>query len=154
MVWGFDDLRKGAVLHIFDTEVLVLAVCNEGLLGHYPGGLFNNDTVLAVDDYNNKDKGKNHEVRILVIPKKGEESSLPFSVHSPGKQRKGSQVDDPGRHRQVESATLSPKLFFGVFCRILDFLTSLFDLLPGFFHRLIDLLAGALRRAFFFLAAG
>ena len=35
-------------LRFFDTEVLVLAVCNEGLLGHYPGGLFNNDTLLAV----------------------------------------------------------------------------------------------------------
>ena len=35
-------------------------------------------------------------------------------------------------------------LFCGVFCRVLDFLTSLFDLLPGFFCRLIDFLAGAL----------
>jgi hypothetical protein len=46
----------------------------------------------------------------------------------------------------------SQRLFFiGVFCRILDFLTSLFDLLPGFFYRLIDLLAGALHGALFFL---
>ena len=49
----------------------------------------------------------------------------------------------------------SPKLFFiGVFYRILDFITSLFDLLPGFFHRFIDLLAGALNRALLILAAG
>ena len=34
MVWGFDDLRKGAVLHISETEVLISAVCNEGFLGH------------------------------------------------------------------------------------------------------------------------
>jgi hypothetical protein len=34
-------------LRFFDTEVLVLAVCNEGLLGHYPGGPFNNSTLLA-----------------------------------------------------------------------------------------------------------
>jgi len=48
----------------------------------------------------------------------------------------------------------SRRLFFiGVFCRVLDFLTSLFDLLPGFFYRLIDLLAGALRGALFFLAS-
>jgi hypothetical protein len=59
MVWGFDDLRKSVSgSAFFDTEVLVLTVCNKCLLGHYPGGLFNNDTVLAVDDYNNKDKGK------------------------------------------------------------------------------------------------
>jgi len=38
MVWGFDDLRKGAVLHISEAEVLISVVCNEGLLGHYPGG--------------------------------------------------------------------------------------------------------------------
>jgi hypothetical protein len=45
----------------------------------------------------------------------------------------------------------SRRLFFiGVFCRILDFLTSLFDLLPGFFYRLIDLPSGALRGALFF----
>jgi len=48
----------------------------------------------------------------------------------------------------------SQRLFFiGVFCRILDFLTSLFDLLPGFFSRLIDLLASSLRGALFLLAA-
>ena len=47
----------------------------------------------------------------------------------------------------------SPKLFFiGGFCGVLDFITSLFDLLPGFFHRLIDLLAGAFHGALFFLA--
>jgi len=46
------------------------------------------------------------------------------------------------------------RLFFiGVFCRVLDFLAGLFDLLPGFFYRLIDLLAGALRGALFLLAA-
>jgi hypothetical protein len=49
----------------------------------------------------------------------------------------------------------SPKLFFiGGFCGVLDFITSLFDLLPGFFHRFIDLLAGALHRALLILAAG
>jgi hypothetical protein len=48
----------------------------------------------------------------------------------------------------------SRRLFFiGVFCRVLDFLTSLFDLLPGLFYPLIDSLAGALRGTFFFLAA-
>jgi hypothetical protein len=48
----------------------------------------------------------------------------------------------------------SRRLFFiGVFYRVLDFLTSLFDLLPGFFYRLIDLLAGAFHGALFFLAA-
>ena len=39
-------------------------------------------------------------------------------------------------------------LFLGVFCRILDFVTGLFDLLPGFIYRLIDLLSGLFRRAF------
>jgi hypothetical protein len=48
----------------------------------------------------------------------------------------------------------SQRLFFiGVFYRVLDFLTSLFDLLPGFFYRLIDLFAGTLHGALFFLAA-
>jgi len=36
-------------------------------------------------------------------------------------------------------------LFLGVFCRVLDFLTSLFDLLPGSFYLRIEFLAGALR---------
>ena len=39
-------------------------------------------------------------------------------------------------------------LFLGVFCSILDFVTGLFDLLPGFIYRLIDLLSGFFRRAF------
>jgi hypothetical protein len=45
-------------------------------------------------------------------------------------------------------------LFFGVFCRILDFVTRLIDLLPGFFYCLIDFLSGVFRRAFLFLSAG
>ena len=141
-------------LRFFDTEVLVLAVCNEGLLGHYPGGgLFNSDTVPAVDDFNNKDKGKKHEVRIPVNQRKGRHQVSPFQYTALVINGTPNQWTIPGSIGRL-NLYASPKLFFVVFCRILDFLTSLFDLLPGFFHRLIDLLAGALRRAFFFLAAG
>ena len=60
-----------------------------------------------------------------------------------------------GRYATIGRLKLraSRRLFFiGVFYYIFDFLTSLFDLLPGFFYRLIDLLAGALRGALIFLA--
>ena len=39
----------------------------------------------------------------------------------------------------------------GVLCRILDLLTGLLDLLPGVFDCLVDLLAGAFRRALLLL---
>jgi hypothetical protein len=59
-----------------------------------------------------------------------------------------------GRISENAVTKLTPLFFIGVFCRILDFITSLFHLLPGFFYRLIDLLAGALPGALFFLVAG
>jgi hypothetical protein len=67
--------------------------------------------------------------------------------------RREARLTDMAAIRRL-NLRVSQRLFFsGVFCRILDFLTSLFDLLPGFFYRLIDLLAGALHGALFFLAA-
>jgi hypothetical protein len=48
----------------------------------------------------------------------------------------------------------SRRLFFiGVFCRVLDFLTSLFDLLPGFFYALSICLPARSAGPSFFLAA-
>jgi len=111
----------------FDMRFSFWLVSNDDLGGHYPGGLFNNDTVVAVNKHNNKDKGKNHEVRIPVIPRPGETSSLPWPRYDNGTPHQWTIQVAIGRLHLLHA---SPMLFFGVFCRILDFLTSLFDLLP------------------------
>jgi hypothetical protein len=46
-------------LRFFDTEVLVLAVCNEGFLGYDPGeGLFKNTLCLLLKTITTKTKEK------------------------------------------------------------------------------------------------
>lgn len=59
----------------------------------------------------------------------------------------------PRRPTLESSGALHPGLFRGAFCHVLEILAGLFDLLPGFFRCLVNLPAGALRRAFLFLAA-
>jgi hypothetical protein len=44
-------------------------------------------------------------------------------------------------------------LFLGAFCGVLNLFAGFFDLLSGFVDGLVDLLSGALHRAFLFLAS-